>query len=542
MPTISIVRDDLFKELGQRYSDEEFDELCFQFGIELDEITTVRQLSGTDNGSDEVVYRIDIPANRHDLLCIEGLSQALNVFLGRITMPKYTRDEPADLQELVIETSTQSIRPYAVGAVLRNVTLDPARYDSFIDLQDKLHQNICRKRSFVAIGTHDLDTIKGPFVYRALPAKDIKFRALNRDVVLDASELLEQYKGDIQLKAYVPLVADSPVVPVILDSKGVILSMPPIINSYHSRITLNTRNILIECTATDHTKALKAEEISRLLTRMCLTCQVDNQDALRVEIPPLRHDVLHACDVSEDVAIAYGYNHIAETLPSSATFSAQNPLNKLTDQLREQLAQAGFTEALTFALCSREDIGQKLRKPLPLDAVHVSNPKTLEFQVGRTTLLPGLLKTVAANRNRPLPIKVFEISDVLLQDSTKGLLLFLPILLVLAIVNDFVYYTEVGARNERRLCILHYGKAPGFEVVHGVLDRVMQLLGVPLDAETGYSLEPTEDGTFFPGRCASVKYQGRHLGSFGVIHPEVVTHFDLNMPCAALEFLVEPFL
>ena len=40
-----------------------------------------------------------------------------------------------------------------------------ARYDSFIDLQDKLHQNLARKRTLVAIGTHDLDKIKGPFRY-----------------------------------------------------------------------------------------------------------------------------------------------------------------------------------------------------------------------------------------------------------------------------------------------------------------------------------------------------------------------------------------
>ena len=39
---------------------------------------------------------------------------------------------------------------------------------SFIDLQDKLHQNICRRRTLVAIGTHDLDTIEGPFTYEVM--------------------------------------------------------------------------------------------------------------------------------------------------------------------------------------------------------------------------------------------------------------------------------------------------------------------------------------------------------------------------------------
>ena len=42
------------------------------------------------------------------------------------------------------------------------------------------------------------------------------------------------------------------------------------------------------------------------------------------------------------------------------------------------------------------------------------------MQVARTTLLPGLLKTVAANRKMSLPLKIFEISDVVLKDSTKG--------------------------------------------------------------------------------------------------------------------------
>lgn len=53
-------------------------------------------------------------------------------------------------------------------------------YKSFIDLQDKLHHNICRKRSLVAIGTHDLDTLKGPFLFDARPPKDIKFKPLNQ--------------------------------------------------------------------------------------------------------------------------------------------------------------------------------------------------------------------------------------------------------------------------------------------------------------------------------------------------------------------------
>merc|ERR1711976_907530 len=88
--------------------------------------------------------------------------------------------------------------------------------------------------------------------------------------------------------------------------------------------------------------------------------------------------------------------------------------------VREDIASAGYTEALTFALCSRDDVSKKLRREMPENCVHIGNPKTLEFQVCRTTLIPGLLKTVASNRSLPLPIKVFEIQDVVERTKVRS--------------------------------------------------------------------------------------------------------------------------
>lgn len=79
------------------------------------------------------------------------------------------------------------------------------------------------------------------------------------------------------------------------------------------------------------------------------------------------------------------------------------------------------------------------------------------LQVARTTLLPGLLKTLAANKKVPLPHKLFEVSDIVLKDSN----------------------TEVGARNNRQLCAVYCNKSDGFEVIHGLLDRIFQVLQVP---------------------------------------------------------------
>lgn len=112
-----------------------------------------------------------------------------------MTPPSFNAIKPSEgnIERLVIKSDTSKIRPFAVAAILRNVTLNQDSYNSFIELQDKLHQNICRKRALVAIGTHDLDTIKGPFTYDAKPPKDIKFVPLNQDKTFNAEELMEFY-------------------------------------------------------------------------------------------------------------------------------------------------------------------------------------------------------------------------------------------------------------------------------------------------------------------------------------------------------------
>lgn len=70
----------------------------------------------------------------------------------------------------------------------------------------------------------------------------------------------------------------------------------------------------------------------------------------------------------------------------------------------------------------------------------------------------GLLKTLGANKDAPLPVKLFEVSDVIFLDSRA----------------------ESGACNQRRLAAVHSSRESGFEIIHGLLNRVMEVLGVPL--------------------------------------------------------------
>ncbi|KAJ3664917.1 hypothetical protein Zmor_000451 [Zophobas morio] len=593
MPTVGVKRNLLFQALGKTFTDDEFQRLCFEFGLELDEVTTEKQMISKEQGEDsallagaseDVIYRIDIPANRYDLLCLEGITLGIRIFQEKIQPPQFKciKPPPDQIQKMYVKPDTAKVRPHVVAAILRNLHFTQDSYNSFIDLQEKLHQNICRKRTLVSIGTHDLDTVEGPFYYDAKSPSDFKFVPLNQTKECDGNGVMELYSTHAQLKQYLPIIKDSPVYPLVLDSNGVILSLPPIINGDHSKITLKTKNVLIECTATDLTKARvvvdtivcmfsqyckepftaeavevvtadgdsiiypdlayrdevisantanaiigireSPESITKLLNKMCLKSEL-NAENIKVTIPPTRHDIIHPCDIYEDVAIAFGYNKIPRTLPKTNTIGEQQPVNKLSDLLRAPIAQAGFTEALTFSLCSRDDISTKLglQSINEVPAVHISNPKTLEFQVCRTTLLPGILKTIAANKKMPLPLKIFEVSDVVIKDATA----------------------EVGARNERRICAVNCNKNAGFEVVHGLLDKIMMLLEVPWNPNKtpkGYYLQACEDPTYFPGRCATIICNGNDIGKIGVLHPNVLHKFELTNPCSSVEINIEPFV
>jgi phenylalanyl-tRNA synthetase beta chain len=63
----------------------------------------------------------------------------------------------------------------------------------------------------------------------------------------------------------------------------------------------------------------------------------------------------------------------------------------------------------------------------------------------------------------------------------------------------------------------------------------------------GYWIEGHDEPTFFPGRSAIVKYRTPHrnviqIGSFGILHPEVLRNFDISYPGSAVELNLEPFL
>lgn len=203
---------------------------------------------------------------------------------------------------------------------------------------------------------------------------------------------------------------------------------------------------------------LSRERICELLKRMSYGAKPSQSspDLIDVEVPITRADVLHQADIMEDVAIAYGFNELPRSFPSkSGTIAQPYPVNKLSDIVRIEAAMAGWSEVMPLILCSHdENFAWLNRKDDGNTAVKLANPKTIEFQVVRTSLLPGLLKTLRENKSHTVPMKIFEVSDVAFKDSSL----------------------ERKSRNERHFSAAYYGKTSGFEVVHGLLDRVMAML------------------------------------------------------------------
>jgi phenylalanyl-tRNA synthetase beta chain len=569
--------------------------LCFEFGIELDEDTSNQERPVVNGKQEPAQLKIEIPANRYDMLCFEGIALMLNIFRGKTPLPNYRLVAPknGNVETITVHPDTLKVRPYVSGAILRNIKFTQDAYDSFISLQDKLHQNLARQRTLVAIGTHDLDTIKGPFTYEALSPKDISFIPLNQTKEMNAEEMMQFYENDKHLGKYLHIIRDKPVYPVIYDSQRIVCSMPPIINGDHSKITLNTRNVFIEMTGTDRTKLEivnniivamfsqycaepftiepvkiisdhnketrqtpdltprvaeaevdyinnccglqeSPERICQLLTKMCYTATPSKKDKniIEVSVPTTRADVLHQCDIMEDVAIAYGFNNLPRTSPNKASTIAQ-PLmiNKLGDIVRMEAAMAGWSEVMPLILCSHdENFGWLNRNDDGNTAIKLANPKTAEYQVVRTSLLPGLLKTIRENKKHSVPIKVFEVSDVAFKDLSL----------------------ERKSRNERHFAAAWYGKTSGFEVVHGLLDRVLLMLktaflthedgleGKKLEYEVkqnpakpdGYWIEEIDEPTFFAGHAAAIylRINGKQIriGEFGILHPTVLDKFELR--------------
>jgi phenylalanyl-tRNA synthetase beta chain len=443
--------------------------------------------------------------------------------------------------------------------VVKNVDFDDPLIRSIIQMQEKLHVTHGRRRRKVAIGLHNLEPIQFPVTYTTkLPG--FKFRPLGERFEKDLTQILTEMHTGAE---YAWIVEGFEEYPMILDSKGMVLSMPPIINGEYTRIDEATRDLFIDVTGTDLkaiTEVLNIivttfadrgaeiyavenhyytgevlrtpdlspremeldndyvngtlgmeftpEETAALLSRMGHNAAPG--ETLIVKTPSYRTDIMHPMDLVEDVAIAYGYDRFVPEIPDISSEAGEAPLEIFSRGLRNFLVGFGLQEVVTFMMSNREKLFTRMALPEEPIA-ETENPKMEGYTCLRNRLLPSLLEVMASNKHHPYPQNVYEVDDVVLIDSS----------------------TETGARSARRLAIALCHARANFSEVKAVMNSVLENLGLEAEIQEG-GLD-----CFIEGRRYMAKVGGKPICWAGELKPEVLAGWDLEMPVAALEIDVD---
>ena len=129
-----------------------------------------------------------------------------------------------------------------------------------------------------------------------------------------------------------------------------------------------------------------------------------------VRVPTWRADCQTEIEVIEEVARQYGYHRLGAIVPTSANGGRLTPRQADRRRLRQVMVGAGLSEAMPNAFLAPGDLE---RAGLPAGALTITNPLVAEESVLRTSLLPGLVTTVAFNEShRTTDVALFEIGHV----------------------------------------------------------------------------------------------------------------------------------
>jgi phenylalanyl-tRNA synthetase beta chain len=533
MPLITIDKEDLLDLLGKSIPD--------------DVLAHNISMMGTDLRQVKDIIEVEIFPDRPDMLSTEGFALALEGYLkiktGLPDLNVYNEGYAARIDKKV-----EKVRPYAVCAIVKDVTLSDGAVKSLMQVQEKLHITHGRNRKKVAIGVHDLEKIEFPVTYTTR-SLDFSFVPLEWYTELTLKDILEKHKKGV---AYAHLLKGFPEYPLWIDSKGTVLSMPPIINSEDTKVEPSTQNLFLDVTGysrkaleqalnilvcslarrgghvysvtvTDQGKEFVYPDLTPQEMEMDLEYANRwlglnlTQDHARellermryeiigntVRIPPYRADILHPTDIIEDIAKAYGLDNINPEIPEISTIGEEDPLEVFSRRIAHLMAGFGLLEVKNYYLTSGEFFE---KTKISEDVVKVENAVTAEYNILRPWLFPEMLFTLQSNRQYEYPQNIYEIGEVIKPDRKA--------------FERTVEEIHVAA------CICH-PQASFTEI-----KEIFKALALNLGRQ--FQLEPEDHPAFIGGRCGSI-IMGEDVGIIGELHPDVVIGFDLEVPVACFE-------
>lgn len=543
MPTIDISLKDFRLLTGKDYTEEELERQLLLVKGEID-------------GKEGDTIKVDCKeSNRPDLWSTEGMARLIRAHdSGKPGLPIYEVTDAGHY--LHVDRSVDEVRPFIAAAVIKNCKISSESLRQLIQLQEKVCLSFGRKRALVAIGIYDFDKIDGSMTYKTVPPATC-FTPLDYTEEMSLSTILETHpKG----KEYAHLLSGAKRYPVLVDKKGSILSMPPIINAAHAgKVTEKTKNLFIEVTGTakkevdtallvmtaaiadrggqiesvccdygeekyftpdfsprrikvkftdiERTTGLKwsLKELKETLERYSYRVK-KAKDAIEVEYLPYRMDIFHPIDVIEDILISYGYNNIEPQTPSLATTGSDAEEEQFAEKIRQLLPGTGAQEVMTFTLTNKDQQFQKMNREEEA-IVEIANPVSLRWSALRNWLLPSLLEFLENNTSEPYPQQLYELGDVVIFDAS----------------------TETGLRTVKQLAWVFAGTEASFTKAKQLLEYLLAAL------QHQFTIQPHKDNSFINGRCAIVKDKNATLAIIGELHPRVLEQHNLSCPVAALQ-------
>jgi len=522
-----------------------------------------------DINKDEQKIKIEYNPNRPDFSSPEGIARALQGYYEvKLGVPKY--DIKQSQVVLNVDPSVKQVRPYIVCGIVRNIDLDEEEVATLMNIQEHLHWAVGRDRKKVAIGVHDLDNVKPPYRYTAVKPDSVSFTPLHGDgYPMNLEEILLLHEKGIE---YAPILEGKEVYPIIFDDNNEVLSFPPIINGVLTTVTEKTKNLFLDLTGTDlNAVNLALNILSTTLSDMgaeiesvkinyegekevitpnldstkwevkidyinsylglklnpseMIKCfekvRIDAEESkkkgyLDVFIPAFRGDVMHPVDLTEEVAIGYGYFNIPKTIREGC-IGEYHPIQTFSNKIRRIMIGAGYLEVLNFILTSSEKQYNYMKQKYDESAlVQIANPVSMEYNTTRTSILPKLMDTIRFNRSEEKPIRVFEVGDVILLAPEE----------------------ETGAKREIHLSAVSYHDDADFTEIRSTLDFIMTALGLYDEFEIKVGSNPS----YINGRYGDIYLRGVKVGEIGEINPEVLLNFKLEFPVAGLELNLQNFL
>ena len=523
------------------------------------------------------VIRMELLSVRPDLFDPGGLARALRGYLGLQTgLAKY--DLKPGKCKVVVDKSTrrkESSRAFIACGIVRGIKLDESLLKIVMKLQENLHWALGRDRKHASIGVYDLDKLgEGEFAYGTVEPEELKFVPLGMDETEPANnmtpkEILAKHPKGM---AFAHLLAGFDRYPLLRDQNGVVMSMPPIINSQSTRVTKATKNFFIDVTGTGQRIVnralnimvtslmelrpeltvetvkieyadgeittpnlepqeatldagaaakligveLSSNEVAELLEKMGHAVKNPGEAKLNVSVPAYRNDILHERDLVEDVAIAYSYHNIKPVLVPTMTVGDELPIERAREISRQTLVGLGCYEVMTLPMTSVENAYEKMGLDESDGHVAVENPINVAQTMLRDSLLNGLLETLGLNTHHDMPQQIFEVGDITLLDKDK----------------------ETGASEHRRVAVAVTGIEAGFAGVRSIAESLAGQFENKLKAE------PIESGLFTPGRGAKILLvkdgdEPIEIGQIGEVHPAVLERFRLTHPTAVFELDLE---